>query len=682
MINVSKRKQNKIKQNTKNNNSDVGSCLAIIIVPLIIYYIIRFLKFIFSPIIKLEVKDFRVFYVALLIAYIVCIVLWSKYYRIPVWKKAIRAAIFPTMVIFSYLSIYSFRKEHQVGKGIGFIILSVAVFVIYLIIGDEHLSEQIKKIIFRESNSKNDSEESDNQGTTIEESLSDKVITEEQNDTLKENKFKKQLYDPYIRRVGELLIEEGNASVETIIATFKIDTIYATTIMNQLEEIGLVGKDGDAIQREILIDKDEFCRRLDILEKRYEENVRNELDSASASRVPIADYSNIENIYSSSSKSAFRSQLEEMGLARYEGDEITRSILRHRGVNQSIEERNNIIDATVLQEAEWTHSSNLPDEEYNYIDDLDNILITSTSDEVIKRIVDSVLNKYSPSVLKVVLCDFDGLTFSQYQDDSHLLVPVILNVAKAEDFIRYTVKEINARQEKIVQEKVGNIHDYNSKSTVITPLVRIMLIIDEAESIFNSYFYRCREELLKILLSGQKVGIHIIFFSRYKEENLIIGGKEHDLIRIIDGNSEAHIIKEFVHIYQPDSISASNTGQTLYIADVDKMDGTTFEHFCKQLLSTNGFTDIMVTPHSSDYGADVIAKKDEIRYVIQCKCYSGNVGEDAIREVFASKNVYGAEVAVVLTNSYFTNQAKVLAKYNSVRLWDRNKLMEMMKAPQ
>ena len=59
--------------------------------------------------------------------------------------------------------------------------------------------------------------------------------------------------------------------------------------------------------------------------------------------------------------------------------------------------------------------------------------------------------------------------------------------------------------------------------------------------------------------------------------------------------------------------------------------------------------------------------------------YSKSVGVKAIQEVMGSKSIYNCHVAVVLTNNYFTNQAKKLAKQNNVLLWDREKLAEFIK---
>lgn len=110
----------------------------------------------------------------------------------------------------------------------------------------------------------------------------------------------------------------------------------------------------------------------------------------------------------------------------------------------------------------------------------------------------------------------------------------------------------------------------------------------------------------------------------------------------------------------------------------DNMEGHAFEQFCAAVLAKNGFEDIRVTQGSGDQGVDIIAYKDYVKYGIQCKCYSSDIGNRAVQEVFAGKTYYQCHVGVVLTNRYFTKSAKELAQRNGVILWDRDRLLEMV----
>jgi restriction system protein len=84
------------------------------------------------------------------------------------------------------------------------------------------------------------------------------------------------------------------------------------------------------------------------------------------------------------------------------------------------------------------------------------------------------------------------------------------------------------------------------------------------------------------------------------------------------------------------------------------------------------------TKLSNDQGADLVVEKAGIKYVIQAKRYTGNVGNDAIQQIVASINHYKADKGVVVTNSTYTNSAIALAKSNKIELLDRSKLKEMI----
>lgn len=110
----------------------------------------------------------------------------------------------------------------------------------------------------------------------------------------------------------------------------------------------------------------------------------------------------------------------------------------------------------------------------------------------------------------------------------------------------------------------------------------------------------------------------------------------------------------------------------------DSMTGIEFELFCAKLLKANSFENVTLTQGSGDQGVDIIAYKDEIKYGIQCKCYSGDIGNKAVQEVYSGKTYYQCHIGVVLTNRRFTRSAIELATNTGIILWDREKLIKMI----
>ena len=114
------------------------------------------------------------------------------------------------------------------------------------------------------------------------------------------------------------------------------------------------------------------------------------------------------------------------------------------------------------------------------------------------------------------------------------------------------------------------------------------------------------------------------------------------------------------------------------ISTIDNMEGIEFENFIAKLLKKHGFKNVKTTPASNDYGIDVLAEKDHVKYAFQCKNYADDVGNKAIQEAYSGKQYYNCHIGVVVTNRYFTRQAQELAKKNDILLWDRNKLISMI----
>lgn len=112
--------------------------------------------------------------------------------------------------------------------------------------------------------------------------------------------------------------------------------------------------------------------------------------------------------------------------------------------------------------------------------------------------------------------------------------------------------------------------------------------------------------------------------------------------------------------------------------DFDNMTGLEFERYCGYILQQNSFSEIKITQASSDHGIDILAEKAGINYAFQCKCYSDNVGNDAVQQAHTGKSLYHMDIAVVITNRYFTQQAQDEAKQLGVKLWDRDKLLELV----
>jgi hypothetical protein len=123
-------------------------------------------------------------------------------------------------------------------------------------------------------------------------------------------------------------------------------------------------------------------------------------------------------------------------------------------------------------------------------------------------------------------------------------------------------------------------------------------------------------------------------------------------------------------------VEAATQDHAVFRAFSDAMTPAEFETFCAEELRRAGWA-ARVTRQGRDQGVDVVAEKDDMRVVIQCKLYARPVGNKAVQEVAAAKAHEQASYGIVVTNSSYTLAAKQLAQTNGVQLLHYSELQNL-----
>ena len=125
------------------------------------------------------------------------------------------------------------------------------------------------------------------------------------------------------------------------------------------------------------------------------------------------------------------------------------------------------------------------------------------------------------------------------------------------------------------------------------------------------------------------------------------------------------VIRKVLRIFRVDKTT---------IEEVDGMSGLEFEKYVAILLKKQGYSNVILT-EKYDFGVDIIAEKDGIRWGIQVKRYSGLVKANAVRQVVAALKIYNCDRAMVITNNNYSQTAKKLAESNDCTLIDKSILL-------
>jgi HJR/Mrr/RecB family endonuclease len=119
--------------------------------------------------------------------------------------------------------------------------------------------------------------------------------------------------------------------------------------------------------------------------------------------------------------------------------------------------------------------------------------------------------------------------------------------------------------------------------------------------------------------------------------------------------------------------------------DVDRLDGTSFEFFCRLLWEKRGYVASVTTKMRGDGGIDVIALQGKEGELLQCKSSANaEIGWDAVKEVAAGaaryQNTYSGTRfrRICVTNRRFNTGAHDQAGANRVQLIERDGLERLL----
>lgn len=117
--------------------------------------------------------------------------------------------------------------------------------------------------------------------------------------------------------------------------------------------------------------------------------------------------------------------------------------------------------------------------------------------------------------------------------------------------------------------------------------------------------------------------------------------------------------------------------------DINQLTGIEFEKVCEQLVQRMGFT-TETTKASGDGGIDLVAYNSQPllsgKYIIQCKRYTGSVGEPIIRDLYGVVMSERANKGILMTTGHFTKSAIAFADGKPIELIDGVKMQELLVA--
>ncbi|MBQ4097710.1 MAG: hypothetical protein IJC72_00235 [Clostridia bacterium] len=146
----------------------------------------------------------------------------------------------------------------------------------------------------------------------------------------------------------------------------------------------------------------------------------------------------------------------------------------------------------------------------------------------------SLLMRYSPEELKIVLVDPKLSEFNKYEHLPHLLVDEIVSDSKrAVTLLQWAYEETTRRNEMFAETAgmVSNIDEYNAQiANETTPkLPRIVFFIDELADLMEAQKKELEEKIRRIAAKSRSAGIHLVLATQRPSVDVITGTIKNNL---------------------------------------------------------------------------------------------------------------------------------------------------------
>lgn len=140
----------------------------------------------------------------------------------------------------------------------------------------------------------------------------------------------------------------------------------------------------------------------------------------------------------------------------------------------------------------------------------------------------SLLYKYGPKELRLMLVDPKMLELSVYNNIPHLLVPVITDMSKAAQGLGWCIQEMDNRYALMAKLGVRNIESYNNAVAMANQagghsrLPYLVIVIDEfADLIMTDK--KVEDIIVRLAQKARAAGIHLILATQRPSVNVVTG---------------------------------------------------------------------------------------------------------------------------------------------------------------
>lgn len=141
----------------------------------------------------------------------------------------------------------------------------------------------------------------------------------------------------------------------------------------------------------------------------------------------------------------------------------------------------------------------------------------------LNTIIISLLYQNNPDELKFIMVDPKKVELPMYNGIPHLLTPVITEVSKTINALKWCLNEMDRRFEILAKHGKKNIQTYNESNKNGEKMPYIVFIIDELADLMVVAARDVEPNIIRLAQMARAVGIHLILATQRPSVNVITG---------------------------------------------------------------------------------------------------------------------------------------------------------------
>lgn len=206
----------------------------------------------------------------------------------------------------------------------------------------------------------------------------------------------------------------------------------------------------------------------------------------------------------------------------------------------------------------------------------------------INTLICSILYKYTPDEVKMIMVDPKMVELSVYNQIPHLLVPVVIDMKKAPSALNWAVAEMNRRYKLFAENRVKDINSYNEKGGDRLP--RIVIIVDELADLMMVSPKEIEDAIARLAQMARACGMHLVLATQRPSVDVITGlikanipsrvafavSSQMDSRTILDAVGAEKLLGRGDMLYYPIGMSKPLRVQGAFISEEEVMSVTDF----------------------------------------------------------------------------------------------------------